>query len=276
MQHYLDQSYPLEHPDTPLAFDQLSLWSSYFGKLLLENIPIQSGMQVLDVGPGTGFPLIELAQILGPTSNLVGIDPWHEAIKRAQWKIDRQGLDNVKLVEGDARNIPYGDNHFDLIVSNVGINNFEDPPSVLNECHRVLKRKGKICITTNLEGHYREFYAAFESILKASGRKELLSKLREQEAHRGTDETVRDLFENADFSITKMIRERFQMRFVDGTALLNHLLIVVGFLPGWRNILPEDQQKEIFELLEQKLNEQAKWEGELKMTVPMLYVEAIK
>lgn len=274
--HYLDQDFPLEQPDTPLLFDQLSLWSSYFGRMLLENVPLQQGIKVLDVGPGTGFPLIELAQVLGNTSELVGIDPWEEALKRVSWKIEKQGLTNVEIVQGDACKIPFADAHFDLIVSNVGINNFDDPPAVLKECYRTLKRQGKICITTNLEGHFREFYAVYESTLKELGLSELLPELKKQEEHRGTDESVRDLFENAKFSITKMIRGRFQMRFVDGSALLNHLLVVVGFLPGWKNIIPKNKQKEVFELIEKKLNEQAKWDGELKMTVPMLYVEAIK
>ncbi|MEZ4935356.1 MAG: hypothetical protein R2788_24885 [Saprospiraceae bacterium] len=135
---------------------------------------------------------------------------------------------------------------------------------------------GKICITTNLEGHFREFYAVFESTLKELGLSELLPVLKKQEEHRGTDESVRDLFENANFSITKMIRGRFQMRFLDGSALLNHLLVVMGFLPDWKNMIPQNRQREVFGLLEKKLNEQAKWDGELRMTVPMLYVEAIK
>ncbi|MEZ4952458.1 MAG: methyltransferase domain-containing protein [Saprospiraceae bacterium] len=274
--HFLDQDFPLEHPDTPLLFDQLSLWSSYFGKMLLENVPMQQGIKVLDVGPATGFPLIELAQILGNSCELVGIDPWEEALKRAQWKIEKQGLTNVKIVQGDASKTPFTDAYFDLIVSNVGINNFVDPPVVLSECYRVLKRMGKICITTNLEGHFREFYAVFESTLKELGLSELLPVLKKQEEHRGTDESVRDLFENANFSITKMIRGRFQMRFLDGSALLNHLLVVMGFLPDWKNMIPQNRQREVFGLLEKKLNEQAKWDGELRMTVPMLYVEAIK
>ena len=58
--------------------------------------------------------------------------------------------------------------------------------------------------------------------------------------------------------------------------MMHHFLTVVGFLPAWRAIIPKEKEREVFGLLEKKLNEQADWDGELKMTVPMLFVEAVK
>ncbi|MFT4667311.1 MAG: arsenite methyltransferase [Polaribacter sp.] len=40
------------------TFNEVTLWSGPFGRLLLENIPMKKGMTVLDIGFGTGFPLI--------------------------------------------------------------------------------------------------------------------------------------------------------------------------------------------------------------------------
>ncbi|MEO1263583.1 MAG: methyltransferase domain-containing protein [Bacteroidota bacterium] len=273
---YLKKNYSLESPDVPLLFDQLSFWSAGFGQLLMEHVPMQKGMTVLDVGFGSGFPLIELAQCLGNQSKLFGIDIWQEGRKRAKWKIEKTGLKNVELVEGDAASMPFEKEYFDLIVSNLGINNFAEPQRVCNECFRVLKKNGKFCLTTNLVGHFQEFYQLYESVLKELDLGAYISAMQEQIAHRGTDFSIRELLETAGFSIVKMVRNRFQMRFVDGTALLNHLLVVVGFLPGWRSILPDEKTSEVFALLENKLNEQAEWQGELKMSVPMLYVEALK
>ena len=53
-----------QDPKIVNIFDELSLWSSFFGRLLLENIPMREGMCVLDLGFGTGFPLVELVQTL--------------------------------------------------------------------------------------------------------------------------------------------------------------------------------------------------------------------
>lgn len=273
---YLDRHFPLDNPQTVSIFDELSLWSSCFGRHLLDNVPLRKGMTILDVGCGTGFPLIELAQRFGPASRLVGIDPWEAALERAKWKKETYGLSNVELICADASKIPFPDKEFDLVVSNLGINNFEKPAAVLKECYRVLKRNGKICLTTNLEGHFMEFYSAFETTLRELGKEELLPKLKAQEQHRGTDETVRDLLEEARFSVLKIVKDRFYWRYADGSALFRHFLTEVGFLPGWRKILEGEDEAAIFSHLEKKLNEMAEWDGELKMTVPVLYIEAVR
>ena len=94
---FLNRTYPLENPATPLLFDQLSLWSSNFGRLLLDNIPLKKDMVVLDVGCGTGFPLLELARLLGPESQLTGIDLWQAGLDRARWKADHQALKKCRF-----------------------------------------------------------------------------------------------------------------------------------------------------------------------------------
>jgi len=274
---FLDKNFPLENPDTVLLFEELSLWSAYFGKLLLDHVPLRKGMSVLDVGCGAGFPLFELAQRLDTTAQLTGIDTWEAAIARANWKKEQLLLlPSIEVLLGDAAKMPFPDKSFDLITCNLGINNFDDPAAAVRECHRVLKRDGRLCLTTNLEGHFMEFYSVFEATLRELGLDELLPKLKDQAQHRGTDETVRDLLEDARFSVLKIVRDKFQLRYVNGTALFHHLLTIIGFLPGWRNVVPAEAEAQVFAHLEKKLNEQADWDGELKMTVPMLYVEAVR
>jgi len=73
-----------------------------------------------------------------------------------------------------------------------------------------------------------------------------------------------------------VIEDSFRMRFLDGSALLNHSLTKIGFLEGWRSVLNEDEEGGVFEMIEQKLNELAGRQGELRMNVPVLYLEARK
>ena len=274
--NYLFQKFDLNAPSQVSLFDELSLWSSYFGQLLLDNIPMHKGMHVLDVGFGLGFPLLEIAQRLGRSGQVTGVDPWDTALKIAESKAKRLGLNNVELYPDDAAKMRFNDNFFDLIVSNVGVNNFEEPDAVLKECHRVLKPKGRICLTSNLQGHFAEFYQAYKLVIKDLGLNQLLPMLEQEAQHRSTKASVKKLLEEADFSVGKVIQEKFQYRFMDGEALLNHLLCRVGFLDGWRSFLLTGIEEKVFQHLEKKLNEQAAKEGELKMTVPVIYIEAEK
>ena len=275
-QEYLNKKFDFNDPEFAEVFDETSLWSAYFGRLLLENVPLKKGLNVLDVGCGNGFPLFELTHQLGPTSNLTGVDIWEPALQRAKFKKGFYGLNNVKIIKADATELPFENHQFDLITSNLGVNNFEKPQKALAECFRVLKQNGQIIITTNTVGHMRLFYSTFEAILKNTGQSELIPALKKQEAHRKTTEEILELFKNAGFQIAKTITDSLTLRYLDGTAFLRHSLTVFGFLEGWRSILEKENEALIFQKLEDKLNEIAAEEGELRLKIPMLLIIAKK
>src|SRR5262245_13681313 len=202
------------------AFDEQPLWSAMFGLLLLEHVPLEDTAVALDVGCGTGFPLIELAERLGPGCKAHGIDPWREALKRAVEKISGRGLSNVTLHEGTATNMPFRAATFDLIVSNLGLNNFDDRSGALRECRRVAKTGAAIVLTTNLQGTMKEFYRAFESVLKNLGDDESLARLRDHVSHRATVAGVMELLQDGGFSVSRVIERQAAMRFASGTAFL--------------------------------------------------------
>ena len=81
------------------VWDELPLWSAPFGLKLLEIVNYKKNIKVLDIGSGTGFPLIEIAQRLGETSEFYGIDPWETAIVRLKEKTEFMQLNNIKLFD---------------------------------------------------------------------------------------------------------------------------------------------------------------------------------
>ncbi|MCP4205382.1 MAG: class I SAM-dependent methyltransferase [bacterium] len=272
----LSSTFDLEDPTFVATFDELTLWSARFGVLLLDNLRLRPGVVVLDLGTAAGFPALELAQLLGPRSRVVGVDIWKEALTRAEMKREHWGISNVEFHAADAVSLPFADAEFDLVVSNLGINNFEDPEAVASECNRVLKRHGTAAFTTNLSGHMREFYAVFREVLREFGRPEYLERLAENEAHRGTRASVRALLENGGFVVSRMVEDSFNLRYADGRALLEHRLSRVGFLDGWRACVDKKDEPEAFVRLERKLDQIAAQEGEIRTKVPMLFVEAMK
>lgn len=276
MTGYLNYKYDLEDPELAASYDELSCWAARFGTLLLDNIPLGREMSILDLGCGTGFPLVEIAQACGQSCRVTGMDLWAAGIEKAHSKLRYHNIENAALVRADGARLPFGASQFDLIVSNLGINNFADGHTVMAECYRVAKAGGQIALTTNLNGHMREFYAAFRETLRALGKTQYLPQLDANETHRGSKETTCNLVESAGFKVMRVIEDSFQMRYADGSALLNHRLSKLGFLGGWRGVVTPPDEVKVFEAIEARLNIEAAKQGHLRMTVPILYLQAEK
>ncbi len=263
MTDYLHSTLSFDDERVVDAYDELPLWSASFGLLLLDRVPMRAGMKVLDVGCGMGFPLLELAGRLGPAADLYGIDPWHGGVQRARLKAEAYGLKNVHIIEGDAANTKFDDGSFDLITSNLGINNFTDPDAVLRECHRLLRRRGTLAITSNYSGHMKELYAKLAKHVP----RELL---REHVNHRSTPKKIKARLENAGFTVRDSVTRSFRMRYANGAALFNNYFIRLGFFPSWRDMVPEPERVRVFQALERAMPR------EIALTIPMVYVEATR
>ena len=233
-------------------------------------------MTVIDIGSGTGFPLIELAGRLGKTCKLYGIDPWLNANKRAEQKLKNYGISTVEIISASAEQMPFDNNSVDLVVSNLGINNFDRPVVVFIECNRILKPKGKLVLTTNLSGHWKEFYNIFYLTLKELGKENLIDALKQEEEHRGTVESISKLFTCNGFNICRHYEEIFEMKFLDGSAFLNHNFVKLGWIATWMSLFPKEELQKIFSALEQNLNSCAEKIGGLTLTVPMAFFEGEK
>jgi len=276
MTSYLHKEIDYLQSEITNTCDELPLWSSSFGLLLLDNFPIGEYSNYLDIGCATGFPLIEIAQRLGNKCTSVGMDPWAEAVKRTATKINTLQLENISVLEGDASIVPFPNQHFDLITSNLGINNFECPAKVVSECHRVLKQNGSLCLTTNLTGTFTEFYDVYRETLLELGFEKYLAPFEKHVKHRGTEASVTELLDTHDFKIKNSIRSTYNMRFLNGSAFLNHSFIIMAFLGSWKNMFDEKDKQTFFEAFEKNMNALSRSRGELKLTVPMLYLECVK
>lgn len=277
MESYLTKILDWKREDIANLYDECPLWSSPFGLLLMEHFPIGHYNRYLDIGCGTGFPLIDISQRLGINCKAYGVDPWHTAINRARIKIQTIGLTNIDLIEADASVLSFPNDYFDLVTSNLGINNFADPLAVISECCRVIKKGSFFCATTNLNGTFQEFYEIFSQTLAELG----LSKKYEAQYHahvhhRGTIDSMRDLFEKAGFKIARQIESTVHMRFLNGSSFLNHSLIIIGFIHPWRNLFDDSDRQTFFKRFENNLNSFSESKGELKLTIPMAYFECIK
>ena len=267
--NFLDEDFDLSDAALTSSWDEVGLWSSYFGAVLLDAIEFRRDAEILDIGCGTGFPLLEIAQRFGPSSHITGIDPWEAAANRLNFKAKAMGIKNYELLLQKAESLPFRNDFFDLIISNVGINNVEDPGKVMSECFRVCKKGGQFAMTTNLPDTMIEFYNIFRDVLTNNNLVNAIALLEKHiSAKRMTLKENITLIEDGNFTITDIKDSTFKLRFLDGTAFFNHHFIKLAFLPSWKEIIPADKRKLFFDIIENRLNELSLENGELSLTVP--------
>ncbi len=271
---YLYEKFDLNDPALVTILDELPLWSAPFGIKLLDCVTFKPKMNALDIGCGTGFPLIELANRLGSSCHVYGIDPWEQAIKRIRLKVKVQNLSNVSVLNGKAERLPYENEFFHLIVSNNGINNVENPEAVLAECYRVSRPNAQLIITVNLPETMKQFYSVFEETLREKGKKREIIRMQAHidEKRKPYRQTI-SMITSAGFHIKKIYEEDFTMRFLNGSAMFNHFFIKLAFLENWKKILSREDSEPIFKILEKKLNEIAEHCGEIKLTIPYVCID---
>lgn len=260
---------PFDTEEAADLYDELPLWSAPFGLWLLDRAPLKPDLTVLDLGAGTGFLSVELAERCGPGSRVIAVDTWGAALQRLARKLAQRGLHQVQLLQQDAAKLDLPAASVDVIVSNLGVNNFDDPPAVMRVCARLARPGAALLLTSNLVGHMAEFYEVFDEVLRATGQAAQLPALQAHMAHRATPAGVQQLLEDAGFEVTEQAESSFRLRYADGSALLRHFFIRLGFLPAWKALASPGREAETFAALEQALNERAARLGELALTVPM-------
>ena len=99
----------------------------------------------LDIATGTA----DIAINLGSISNceVIGVDISEQMLNVGREKITKMKLTKaVRLESGDAENLNFKDNYFDLVTIGFGVRNFQDLEKGLSESLRVLKVKGTLIV----------------------------------------------------------------------------------------------------------------------------------
>ncbi|MBI4547478.1 MAG: methyltransferase domain-containing protein [Ignavibacteriae bacterium] len=115
-----------------------------FARRALELGP-PSGL-VLDGGTGTArIPILMVQE--NPNLQIIGIDLSNNMLKVGETNINDVGLaGSISLHLVDAKDLPYPDNHFDMVISNSLIHHVPDPMPFLREINRVVKANAAILI----------------------------------------------------------------------------------------------------------------------------------
>ena len=113
-------------------------------QIVLSALNLQPGERILDIGSGPGLLIEDLATAIGPSGSICGIDVSAPFIALSQKRCAH--LPQVEIREGDATDIPYGNDQFDVAVSTQVYEYSEDVDGCLTELYRVLKSGGRALI----------------------------------------------------------------------------------------------------------------------------------
>ncbi len=253
------------------SLDELPFWSALFGNELLSQIQLKKDLKVLDIGCGTGFPIIQLAQMLGESATCYGIDISESAAERAIFKIKNQEIKNIQILNASAESIPFADNTFDLIISNNGLNNVNNFEIAMAEIKRIAKKDCQLVFSMNTKRTFSLFYNYLKEVLTEFN---LENQIRIVDQHikekRPSVEKIKKIIYSTGFQLHNIIYSEFFLRYSDGTSFLNSFFIKYAFMPSWIKILPDEKSKAILKEVENKLNLYSSKEGELKMEVPFV------
>lgn len=117
----------------------------------LQLLDVREGEEVLEVGIGTGFSLVEIAKAVGEKGKAYGLDITPQMLDMSRKQVEKGGLANrVELQEADARRMPYQDNKFDAVYLASTLELFDTPDilRVLKEIKRVLKCSGRLAVAS--------------------------------------------------------------------------------------------------------------------------------
>lgn len=124
---------------------------SWYRRRALSSAGLRSGMQVIDVGTGTGLVAREAARLVGPRGSVLGVDPSSAMLANAR------ATAGVRLALGRAESIPAPDGAADFLCMGYALRHISDLSVAFREFMRVLRPGGRVCLLeiTRPEGRWR-------------------------------------------------------------------------------------------------------------------------
>jgi SAM-dependent methyltransferase len=217
------------------------IWHDRFARMLLRELPSNSGTFALDIHSGPGHTTAELLQRLDESSRVValGRDPWLMQVSktrvRPEWKR------RVYFKAGDMDDVTgMAPDTYDLAVANLVLGEqVVDWQAALAELIRVTKPGGQVLATLPLYGTWAEVEDLFEEVLRDEDmRREIVTLQKLRRRRPKASQLVAGLEELAIGEHDVVVEhERFELLFRSGREFLFAPVVEHGPLGLWKAII---------------------------------------
>lgn len=132
------------HGTNPEEQNRLAKLNEMTNSSFLEFLELSPDSRVLEVGSGLGILAHEVARRI-PHGKVVGLEYSREQLQIAE----RRRGENLSFRQGDARELPFENDAFDVVYCRYVLEHLSDPARALSEMHRVLRPGGRIFVQEN-------------------------------------------------------------------------------------------------------------------------------
>ncbi len=234
---FIDQKIRRAFSNSALQYEALAGLHKEIGRELTSKISLDiPSPKILDVGMGTGWLTKRLKNFF-PDSLVVGLD-----FADGMIDVARQSFEGFQIIQADARELPFKEKAFDLVVSNLSYQWVEDLERAFRRSFEVMKSGGTFSLTMFGFETFKELFEALENSLGNSVGQNFLDKNSAQEKsffpvrrlpQRGQIEKA---FQGAGFTDVHVDFERIKVRFPD----------MMGLLQWTKNIGANKLKKDIY------------------------------
>ena len=219
---------PLEKQAWPLP--KTDYWSTPFAEKLMHHLDLFAGASVLDVASGHGVPAFHIAEQVGPTGQVLGVDLHPGQVLRCR---TTQGphLPWLRFEQADMRALPNDLGKFDRITGNISFMFFRPHRfEALQQLTGFLKPGGQIVLTFPSLGTFDSIWHRVEKEMASRGLKKEQNALQEYIAERPSAGQARKWLAEIGMERIEVTEWPLEIESGPGQAFLNHPLLRGGFL----------------------------------------------
>jgi len=170
------------------------------GRQLVRELELKAGESVLDIGTGTGLLAEHVAELVGPTGAVVGIDPLPHRIEIAQ----RRARPNLRFKVGNAFDLgEFQADQFDVVYMNAVFHWLSEKREPLRQIFRMLKKRGRLGISSGAKRNPNPLHSVRERVLSRAPYDEYTAAA-ETVIYRVSTEKMASLLTEAGFDLKRV------------------------------------------------------------------------